>query len=65
MKAAWGKVHKRLARKEEAQVCWSQYLFWVLKEIPQKDLPIFSPKNTNITGTTLVLLIHKKTWKHM
>ena len=25
------------------QVCWSQRLFWVFKEILQEDLPIFSP----------------------
>ena len=25
---------------EGIQVCWSQYLFWALKGIPQKDLPI-------------------------
>ena len=28
--------------QEGVQVCWSQYLFWVFKGIPKKDLPIFS-----------------------
>ena len=25
---------------EGVQLCWSQCLYWVLKEIPLKDLPI-------------------------
>ena len=43
MKTAWNSDSKSMARQEESHVCWSQYLFGVLKEILQKDLAIFSP----------------------
>ena len=48
MLTARGKVHKSLTWKEEVQVCWSQYLIWVLKEIPQNELPIFLPLKTQV-----------------
>ena len=55
MKTAKNKDCKILPREEEVQVCWSQYLFWVLNEVPQNDVPISLPNNTSIRyyiGTT-------------
>ena len=43
------------------QVCWSQYPFWVLKEIPQKDLPISPHKNTS-TRYDICTTCHKNTF---
>ena len=43
---AWNWDCKILVRQEGVQVCCLfQYLFWVLKEIPQKGLAICSKKN--------------------
>ena len=50
---AWNWHCKILVRQEGVQVCCLfQYLFWVLKEIPQKDLAICSKKPISIVGTT-------------
>ena len=43
VKTAWNRDCKSLVRQEGIQVCWSPYLFSMLKEIVQKDIPIFSP----------------------
>ena len=39
----WNSDRKSMARQEGGQVCWSQHLFWLIKEILQKDLSILSP----------------------
>ena len=42
MKTVWERDGKNMIKLKGGQVCWFQYLFWVLKEIPLKYLPILS-----------------------
>ena len=52
-KTVWNRDRKSFDSQERIQVYWSQYLFWVLKEIPQKDLPIFCPWKFSFTKSFL------------